>query len=231
MKAEKQTIIDKIQKLIRLGNDQAETPEGKSAMRMAGLMMAKHRITEMELDLETDAFNLDQFEVPFDGTDVPQWVPTLCGCFADTFDCKIIMRRREAHQDRQFDVIGTMSDVETAMYFIEVVLHHIMAECWKTWPQPSYRGKREQVGNVAVNVIWQRASELKAEMVREFEEEDSSMALVVKRDDELQEAVAEMFPHLKKASQKKQNLPSDAKSLIAGSRAGETAPMNFAVED
>ena len=132
-------------------------------------------------------------------------------------------------EGKEWDIIGTFSDVETSLYFINVVCHHIEKECWKTWPQKTYRGKREQLGNVAASVIWNRTGELKAEMDKTIHEDPNCTAMVVQKEKEISEAIAQMFPNLGTSRRQVENLPRDAKTLMAGKKAGETAPLNFAI--
>ena len=228
VKEEKKKIIEKIQKIMIQAKDQEGTPEGNTFKRHAALLMAKYRIQETEIDLETDNFILDTFKFYKDGSKHPQWVGSIVSTFAHTFDCKVIFRER--YEYKEWELIGTFSDVETSLYFIEVVCGHIERECYANFPQKTYSGKRQQLGNVASAVIWERAWELKNQMDETIHADANCTALVVVKEKEIQEAVEEMYPNLKKGRSKKKDMPTDRKTWEAGRKAGESAPLNFAVE-
>ena len=227
MKEEKEKIIEKIQKILIQAKDQADTPEGKTFKRHAALLMAKYRIEETEIDLETDNFILDTFEFYNDRKIQPQWVGTITSIFARTFDCQNIFRRCGDYVEYEF--IGTFSDVETCLYFTEVVCNHIEKECFETFPQKTYSKKRNQLGNVAAEVIWNRAWELKNDMDTSIHEDEKCTALVVQKKEEIQDAVDELYPNLKSSRYKKKDMPSDQKTLAKGRAVGESAPLNFAI--
>lgn len=228
MNEEKQRIIDKISKILIQAKDQAGTPEGDTFKSNAARLMAKYRIQETEVDLETDSFCLDTFEFENDGSRNPQWVGRIVSIFAHTFDCQTVSRK--TYSGKEWEFIGTFSDVETALYFTEIVCHHIEKEVWKTWSQETYSGKREQTGNVASDVIWYRAYELKDQMDTTIHEDENCSALVVQKTKEVEDALAELYPKIKTARAKKIKRPMDIVSIEAGKRAGETAPLNFAIE-
>lgn len=119
------------------------------------------------------------------------------------------------------------------MYFIDIVHQHVEDACWETWPQKRYRGKREQVGNVAIEVIHRRLFDLKRSMKEEVNKEEESKALVVRKMDAVNETVAAMYPTLIHSKAKKINRPGvdDLKSHLAGVKAGETAPLNHAITE
>ena len=228
MKEEKKRIIEKIQKIMIQAKDQEGTPEGDTFKRHAAVLMAKYRIQETEIDLETDNFILDCFRFQNDGAKRPQWVGMVVSIFARTFDCKVIFR--EHYDFTEWELIGTFSDVETSLYFVEVVCAHIERECWNTFPQKTYSGKRQQLGNVAAEVIWNRAWELKSQMDETIHADSDCTALVIVKEKEIEDAVHEMYPNLKKTKGKKRDMPNDKKTWDAGRKAGESAPLNFAIE-
>jgi len=227
MNEKKQAIIEKIQKILIQAKDQENTPEGNTFKKHAALLMAKYRIKETEIDLETDNFILDKFEFQNDRKIQPQWVGRVVYTFSNLFDCETVMRKK--WDSKEYEFIGTFSDVETAMYFTEVVCNHIEAECYKEFPQKTYAKKREALGNVAASVIWDRAWELKKEMDTSIHEDKNCTALVIQKADEIKEAVADLYPNLRIARRRKTNLPSDQQTWDKGTAVGNSAPMNFAI--
>lgn len=229
MEDKKMEIIEKIQKMLLLAKDQDGLPEGDAAKSMAARLMAKYRIQETEIDLETDRFSLDTFSFLKDGPRVPQWVSSIISAFTYTFDCKSVFRT--TFEGKEWEIIGTFSDVETVLYFVEVVCHHIEAAGFETFGAVNRHKKRQQLGNVAAEVIWQRTMELKTQMDKTIHEDSGCTALVIKKEKEVGDALNELYPNLTSSKREKTDFPSDAKTLAAGRKAGETAPMNFAVEE
>jgi hypothetical protein len=229
MEEEKQKIIDRIQKCLLLAKDQDGTPEGEVAKKTAAMLMAKYRIHETEVDLETDNFIMDTFEYWNDGAKRPQWPGSIVSTFCHVFDCKTVFRE---YPDRtEWEIIGTFSDVETTVYFIDVVSAHIEKKAKEQFPQKSFSGKRNQFGNVAAIVIWERAWELKKQMDTTIHEDEGCTSLVIQKTKEVKEAVEELYPNMKKRKGKKKDLPDDKKTWEAGRKAGESAPLNFAIEE
>ncbi len=230
MNERKMEIIEKIQKILLLAKDQEGKPEGDTAKRHAAILMAKFRIDETEVDLETDNFILDSFVHEFDCGHMPQWVGRICSVFAHVFDTKVIWRDQYFPEAREFEIIGTFSDVETVMYFCEVAIHHIYAAGLDAWPSDRNWKKRNQLGNHAVDALWNRAYELKNQMDETIHEDENCTALVVKKVDEIDAAIEEMYPNLKSTSINIDRA-SDSKTVNAGRAAGETCPLSFAIED
>ncbi len=228
MKKEKQQIIETIQKMLLLAVDQDGTPEGENAKRHAALMMAKYRIQETEVDLETDNFILDRFTYDYDGPDVPQWVGRLVGVFCQCFDTETVFRAK--FQGKEWEIIGTFSDVETTKYFINIASHHIMQAGWNLWKNDKNWRKRQQLGNEAVDVLWKRVWELKEQMDSTIHADENCSALVVQKEAEIKEAIEEMYPNLKTAKNKKIDRAMDEKTKNAGKNAGETCPLNYGIE-
>jgi len=102
MNEKKQAIIEKIQKILIQAKDQENTPEGDTFKKHAALLMAKYRIKETEIDLETDNFILDTFEFQNDRKIQPQWVGRVVYTFANLFDCETIMRKKWDSQEYEF---------------------------------------------------------------------------------------------------------------------------------
>jgi hypothetical protein len=229
MKKEKKDIIEKISKLLLLANDQEGTPEGESAKSFAARLMAKYRIKETEVDLETDSFCLDTYIFYKDRGNVPQWCGRLVSLFCYIFDTQSVFRNYPDYQE--YEVIGTFSDVETVLYFLDVCNHHIEKACWKTWPSERNWRKRQQTGNEAVSILWDRAMELKQQMDSTINEDESCTSLVVQKQDEIKKSLNELYPKLGKPRSEKLDLATDSKSKEAGINAGRTCPLNFAIEE
>jgi len=53
----------------------------------------------------------------------------------------------------------------------------------------------------------------------------------VVKEKEIQAAMEEMYPNLRKGYATKSDLPTDRKTWEAGEKAGRSAPLNFAIGD
>jgi hypothetical protein len=232
MDEKKLAIIKKIEKIMVQANDQEGTPEGDIFKKKAALMMAKYRIEESELDLEFSNLIKDNLEFYADGDAIPQWVDNVISSFSWCFDTQTIYRTHSYENPirREWDVVGTFSDVETTIYFSEVVLNHIETAGWKAWPNPRHWKKRNQLGNVACQVIWDRVYALKSEMDVTMHADEHCTSLVVSKKEMIAEGIKEAYPNLSHAPIDQKDMPSDAKTINAGMEAGKTAPMNFAIE-
>lgn len=225
MNEDKQKILDRVAKLMNLGKDQAGTPEGESALKMASVLMAKHRIKESEIDMSTDSLLEDFVEGYTDQGGWRQWVVDLSSAIANTFDCKFFYRATK-YEDGQFTLtfIGTDSDVETSIYLTEVVMHHIETKAYDMWPAERNWRKRNEFGQAAVMVVSERLRSMKAEMTK-VEEEVDCRDLVVQKKSKIEQAWKESGRELKNGRRKDQKL-RDRKTWLAGMKAGETAPLN-----
>lgn len=229
MKEKKRKIIEKIQKILIKAKDQEGTPEGDTFKRHAALLMAQYRIEETEIDLKTDNFVLDTFEFHADNGHIPQWPHSLVSMFCYTFDVKCVFR---TYKDRkEWEIIGSFSDVETTIYFIEIISAHIEKSAWDTWNGKRHYKKRNQFGNVATNVVWGRLYELKQQMDSEIHENEGCTALVLKKAEEVENAVNALYPNARVVEMDKDDMPTDTKTIESAIKAGESAPLNFAIEN
>jgi len=232
MDEKKQAIISKVEKILIQAKDQEGTPEGKAFKLAAAKLMAKYRIEESEIDMEQGNLIRDQFSFLADEGNIPQWVENIMSVFGNTFDVKTIYRNYtwENPIRREWDYIGTFSDVETAMYFASVCVNHIDKAGWKEFPATKNWQKRNQLGNVAARIIISRAYDLKKDMNVTMHADKACRDLVVCKMDMINEAVDKEYPNLKFGRSKKMDLPLDSKTIEAGKAAGESAPMNFGIE-
>ena len=233
MKKEKKAIISKIEKILTQAESVKGTPEGNTFKKHAALLIAKYRIEESELDMEQGNLVKDTLEFFEDGGSIPQWVATIANTFAYCFDVKAIYCDYDwmSPVKREWEFIGTFSDVETTLYFSEVVIHHIEKAGWEAFPKKEDHKKRDQLGNVAAQIIWDRAWELKANMNVTMHADSNCTALVVSKKEMIDEAVKKEYPNLVTKSSSGKDMPSDAATINAGIDAGKSAPMNFAITD
>ena len=233
MKEEKAAIIEKIQKIILKGKDQEGTPEGKAFLQAAARLMAKYRIEESEVDLDQADFVMDEVCIHQDGEDFPQWGSFLISSLCWAFDTKGVSETflRVENPYKKFNIIGTYSDVETVIYFADILIAHIEEAGWKTWPKSRNWRKRNQLGNIAAEVIYQRLHEIKKNMDITIHEEEGCRAMVVSKEKAVEEVTVNTFPNARLPKAVNRDIPKDQTTIKAGIEAGKSAPLNFGIEE
>lgn len=226
----RQELIAKVEKCLKLASDQEGTPEGDVAKRQAALLMTKYRIEESELDFGEHNFVYDVFEFHWDGAVPSVWDNRLVQVFANLFDCRMVYRDLKYRGISEYEIFGSSSDVETVMYFCEVCSHWINTKIWEKHPQDKYKQKRRAMGNIAVDVLWERTWELKQQMEENLQENEACRDLVVKKTDQIDKEINEMYSKLRKKSMKVDR-DCDLDTAQAGIEAGKSCPLNFAIEE
>ena len=232
MKKDKQEILDKLAKIMLLAENMKGTPEGEAALNRASLLMSKHRIAESEIDLETDSLTEDVVEGYTDEGGKRQWIIDLASALADTFDCRTFFYSHNMN----VHFIGTDSDVETCVYFMEVVMHHIEAKSRIMWPKDRNWKKRNEFGMGAMQIINNRLWDMKERMtedVKKMDNTDSGVTctdIVISKIDAVTEAFETAHPNLKQ-SKRRDNKPTDRKTMMAGREAGKSAPLNKGITE
>lgn len=226
MKAEKREILEKIAKILNLAKDQEGTPEGELAMERATALMAKYSISEAELSVKKDSIAIKEVAGLKDKGGWRQWIVDLAASLSYTFDCHIFFYKRSF----KITFLGTKDDVETCAFLFYKVLQHVEVAAWETWPNERYWRKRNEVGNAAMGVIWTRLSNIKSRMETVTRGMGSNCtALVGQKKEMVSRKVDEYYRNhginLKRGRSRSRKVVSE-KSLLAGKRAGETAPLN-----
>lgn len=231
MDEKKQEVMEKIAKLLTLAEDQSGKPEGESARAFASKLMAKYRIAESEIDLGQDGNGIFHDEDGWEGLNDQggkrQWVADLAWYLADTFDCRnyISTYRGTVH------FIGTEGDIETVLYFMDIVFGHIEKEARKICPKPEQYRKRNVFGQAAVLVIRDRLAELKATMKKEVAEYSGGYELMVVKGDLVNKTAEDYFGKQGMKNARNTSVNSqDRRLILAGMTAGRTAPLNRALE-
>jgi hypothetical protein len=186
MEDKKAEILGRIAKLLTLSKDQADKPEGQSAKAMASKLMAKHRIAESEIDLSSksasDIFeDEDGWEGLCDEGGKRQWVSSLAHELARTFDCTFWIN--PANDTIHF--LGTVGDIETVLYFMDVVFGHIEREARKALPRPDQWKKRNVFGQAAEYEVSVRLEQMRKDMEKEMDKPEysgGSSLMVTKKD-------------------------------------------------
>ena len=234
MDAAKEAVLEKLAKLMTLGKAEAHTPEGQSAMRMAAKLMAKHCIQESEIDLKEGNVNgqtifedEDGWEGLNDQGGKRQWVASLAAAIGGTFGgrCWINPGKGTIH------FLATASDLETCLYFMDIVYSHIEREERKECRKPEQWRERNIFGQAAFEEVSIRLWEMKREMDKAVSTYSGGTDLMVIKNDLVTTTVDELFKERGFGASKSNWIKSSNKNLIQKGRiAGKNAPLNRAVE-
>lgn len=234
MNSEKQAILDKLAKLMTLSMDQAGKPEGISARNMAAKLMAKWSIAESEIDLEagkgtgsgTIFEDEDGWEGLCDQGGKRQWVASLAGSIATVFGGRYYINTYNG----TVHFLATAGDLETCLYFMDVVFSHIEKAARKACPKVADYRKRNVFGQAAWEEVHYRLMEMKREMDSAIGEYQGGSALMVVKNDLVTKTVDQLFKERGMGSSKSKWVNSTDQNLIgAGRKAGKSAPLNRAV--
>lgn len=234
MSEDKQKVLDKLAKLMTLGKAEAHNPEGQAALRMAAKLMARHQIEESEIDLRegkvsgTTIFEDEEgWEGLCDQGGKRQWVAWLAVSIADTFNAKIYTSTYQG----TVHFLATASDLETCLYFMDVIFSHVEKEARKACPKPGQWKDRNVFGQAAWSEIDQRLREMKKEMDEAVKEYSGGYDLMVLKDNVVSEAVEDIFKSRGYIKAKNTAVNSSNEKLKnLGRIAGKNCPLNRAIK-
>lgn len=236
MDEQKEKVLNKLAKLMTLGKDQAGKPEGIAAMKMAAKLMAQHQIAETEVDLEkgkgatsqTIFEDEDGWEGLNDQGGKRQWVASLSSAIAHTFNCRVWINSGRAGT---IHFLGTAGDLETSLYFMDVVFGHIEREARKECRKPEQWKERNIFGQAAYEEVSMRLYTMKREMDEAVATYTGGSELMVVKNDLVEKTVDQLFKERGFGAAKSNWVKSSNHSLINKGRvAGKTAPLNRALE-
>lgn len=199
MDKSKEEMVQKILKLLSLGNDERNyTPERESAQRKAAQLMAEHSLEFADLKGKTKGVFT---KIKVTGTDGEQinWEFLLSGAVASIFDCKVVGTSGFANVSQGdwqnvFNMVfmGTKGDLELAVFFFTYLRRNVgrMAEV-------RYKGKKDQSTYAfgCVSTLRERMEDL-FKRREEFIPSTGKELMVLKKE-ELEKFVKEEFPRLK----------------------------------
>ena len=233
MEEKKQAILDRISKLLTLARDPNNEHESDNARKMASKLMAKYRIAESEIDLSSksssDIFEDEEgWEGLCDEGGKRQWVSSLGGAIARTFDCSMWINSQKG----TLHFIGTSSDLETVLYFMDSVYGHIEREARKMMPRPDLWKKRNVFGQAAEMEVSYRLADMKRQMDQETKSSEyvGGYDLMIIKNDLVQTTAKEIFKERGFGFAKNNFVKSnDSRIINAGREAGKRAPLNLAI--
>ena len=140
-------IIAKIEKLLRLSQDQEGTPEGETAARLASRMMAAHAIEMASIDLDKEVEH-DPVEKQDMKVRVSVWRRILASTLGVHCNCQVAYTSHKGF-GQFISMYGHRTDIEILRYLYEICERQIEAEARKylnsldEWD----RGTKKMLGN------------------------------------------------------------------------------------
>lgn len=122
MSTEREKVLEKIRKLLRMAEGKANENESMTAARQAASLMRQYEIDHKEVMLEEIAeegaiFSGDDSNIEFHYSDgVPPWINTFVKFLGNLFDCEVAIKAVKVDQERsdfvcKIGFIGIKSDV------------------------------------------------------------------------------------------------------------------------
>ena len=202
MDKSKEEMVQKILKLLALGNDENNyTPERETAQRKAAQLMAEHSLEFADLKGKTPKGMFTKINIAGTAGEQIDWEFSLSGNVASTFDCKVVgstdFGSSQGDWKNTFNMVfmGTKGDLELAVFFFTYLRRTVgrMAEV-------RYKGKRDQATYAfgCVSTLKERMEDLFKK--REEFIPSSGKELIVIKKEKLAKFVLQEFPHRKRTT-------------------------------
>ena len=190
-------IITKIEKLLRLAENQDGTPEGETAAKLAHRMMAAHAIDMASIDLDKQA-ELDPIERQGMEVRTSVWRRDLASYLARHCNCRISYTSRRGRGAQRIHMYGHRTDIEVLRYLYEICERQIERSARQYVNSlDSYwydRGDKKSMGNdfrrSATQGLWSKLAEIRKDTKAENAE---GFALVVSRKQRVDDWVNEQY--------------------------------------
>ncbi len=193
-----ESIVRKIQAILRLAEDRKGTPEGETAAKHAFRLMREYAIDQSRLEVKEKIIELNQ-EIGRSN-----WLRSLFGDIAEFCSCKAFIWSGQ----RQMTIAGHESDIEIAHYLFDLVREQIERECkYYLAENPFIKGKGA-ANDFKMSAVYGVHTKLE-EIKRNARGEDpTGTALVLSRGREVN-AFVEAKHKLAKASAPKYHMNND----------------------
>jgi len=229
----KEKELEIIAKLICLSKDQAGKPEGILAAKMAAKKMAKIGVTEAEIDLaRADGTGIVEDVEGWEGlTDQGgkrQWVADLASSIGSSFGCKMYF----SEYRNSIHFVGTLGDLETCLYFMDVIFAHVEKAARKELPKAAQWKLRNVFGQAAVSEISYRLYDMKRAMEEEIKAAyKGGTELMVVKDDRVSKSFSEISKERGFTSARRSDVRIQNSAVTAAGRAaGKSAPIHRAIK-
>lgn len=224
MDAEKQSMIDKVMKLLELGKEESGgfSPEQKTANEMAARLMAKYALDLSDLRGAKKGFSFARQKVdPLDEV-YCAWEGSLAHCIANAFDVSVIITKPR-YSAWFLSFLGTKTDIEISVFFYRHLRRTVGRKA-----EIGFRLKRDRTTYAfgMVDTIDKRLQDLYKRR-NEVMDENSSALMVVKVDG-LDKYVKDQFPNLRKSQSNKLtgSMESYRKGLADGRKVSLNRPVS-----
>jgi len=140
-------IIAKIEKLLRLSQDQEGTPEGETAARLASRMMAAHAIEMASIDL-TKGVEHDPMEKQDMKVRVSVWRRSLASVLGEHCNCTVAYSSIKGI-GQFISMYGHRTDIELLQYLYDICERQIESEArrYVNNIDSDWRGGKKMMGN------------------------------------------------------------------------------------
>lgn len=241
----RETLVDRVRKLLALAARAGTPEEAATAAAKAAAIMVKYTIAESELgagDREGYTRASLQPEGPIVHRCVMAFDQSLLGIVAEASFCKAILSR-SARGQTDGDVIGQPHNIEIVRY----LFHYLRREVDRMGNAAARAAQRESAecrltGSIAEPILGPNAylrhfrmgalaairDRLLAPREEAKQENESTMALIVLKDAELEEATGKLVPNLTTRRSHSAGI-ADYGAYSAGYVAGRDMPINPAL--
>lgn len=226
MNAATEKAIDKIQKLLAMGNDlRANEQERETALRQAYKMMVKFNLDEATVAQKGAAETRIEFQKQGFSW---KWARQINAIIGEMFFCKVLTGYKVNGTQQMFYFIGKESNAMTAAVMSDWIIGSILKEARKTWKQNTAPGTRA-FATGAMLTLATRVNAIKRAASGEAEQAAPGTALVLASlyDSELsanEKFVEEKYGELRKARASSTKI-GDWNAFAAGQEYGKT--INF----
>jgi len=190
-------IITKIEKLLRLAQDQDGTPEGETAARLAHRMMAAHAIEMASIDLDKQAEH-DPIEKQNMEVRTSVWRRQLANVLAEHCNCRTSYVSYRGRGSQGIHMYGHRTDIEVLRYLYDICERQIeqAARSYVDSLDPYWydRGDKKSMGNDFRRSAVSGLSTKLYEIRKDTEVENAEgFALVVSRKERVNDWVNDTF--------------------------------------
>lgn len=201
--SKKDSLLRKIKSLLELSKDENSTHEAETAAKMAQQLMMKYNIEEAEIhghepsSLERSLYPVYKIMKGNEGT----WIRSMFSTIAKFNFCSIVITEKYVtdQYEEHFYILGSPTNIEMVTYIAEQLISRIRGIEKLYWERYTGRDKRNTFRRGffkgAVNGIYVK---LEAQQ-EQFTEDDSTNALIVRKDKELEEFKHKIFGKLGKS--------------------------------
>lgn len=206
-------IIDKIQKLLALGSNNDQSAEADAALRKAAQIAEENGLSLSDVSPKGEVSNIGRQGATLSDISKTPWVSKLATCVGYTFGTQPVID----YNNSKIMFVGTKSDLEMTLWYFNLIrIKTLMSS-----KQFKKEKERMSYGEGVVLAINSRLSEMFTK-VREEIRTETTKALVLVKQEEVDKAVSEYYPYLRKKFIRNRKIDSSAfrKGIDDGKKMG-----------